>query len=449
MSSTTRLFSFTVLLLPVWLVLSACQSGDANSVATLPDTSFQLDTSFNGTGILSTPLSQTSDTVLAMVIQADGKIITAGSIVTGLNKSDLAVVRYNPDGSLDSTFNPAGMRPGLVTTAIGGGNDVAYGMVLQGDGKIVVAGSSVNTTSNRTEVVVARYNTDGSLDATFNPGGGLPGTVTTVVTTRNCFARGVALHGDGRIVVAGQCNNGSDQDIAVVQYNSDGSLDTGFNGTGMRTVDVMTAHSAATPRNDIGRAVRVQGDDRIVVAGVSRNAFILRFNDNGTLDNGFGDSGSGVALLAGFSEGNALVIQPNGMLLVGGASNGAASDMAVARLDTTGVLDPAFGMAGVSRTGFLPNRNNTVASLALLADGRIVGGGGAASDVGYDFAVIRMNTDGTLDTTFGLNGKATTSIGFLTDTITAVAIQSTGEIVAAGGSWTNNHWARAIVRYLP
>jgi uncharacterized delta-60 repeat protein len=444
------------LLFPV-LLLSACQSGGSEPVPTLPDTSFQLDTTFNTTGIRTTSLSLGSDTALAVIIQPDGRIVTAGSTFTTLNNSDIALVRYNTDGTLDTTFNAAGAQPGVVTTDIDGGNDTAYGVVLQGDGKIVVAGSSLNTTSNKLEVVVARYNTDGSLDSSFNNSGTLPGTVTTAVTAQDNFARSVALHGDGRIVVAGQADNGNDQDIAVVRYNSDGSLDTGFNGTGITVIEVMAVYSAADAMNDIANAVRVQTDDKVVVIGANRNAVVLRFNNDGTLDTGFGDASTGITLLNGFSQGNALLIQPDNMLLVGGATTGSISDMAVARLDTAGALDAGFGTAGVVVVGFLQGRNETVTSLARQTDGKIVAAGGAASEIGYDFALIRLNTNGTLDTdtdadplvTFGLGGKVSTPIGYSNDAISAIAIQGTGEIVAAGGSWLNNRWIMALARYLP
>jgi uncharacterized delta-60 repeat protein len=475
-------FSRFLPLLPVLLILSACQSGGTEPVPTLPDTSFQLDTTFNSTGavpgVLTTTLSNGSDTALGMAIQADGKIVTAGSILNGVT-SDIAVVRYNGDGTLDTSgFNAAGAVPGVITTDINSTNQSAYAIALQGS-NIVVAGVSYNTTTALNNFVVARYTSAGVLDTTFNAAGNAydaagaataavnpAGIVTVAAAAGNSQAHALVIQGDNRIVVAGLANNTANDDIAVLRFMSDGTLDGSFGSNGITLVEVNTVYSAGTAANDSAKAVRLQSDGKIVVAGTSNGAAVmLRLNTDGSRDTTYGNGAttSGITLLTNLTEGNALVIQPDDRAVIGGVSPGDGNDMAVARLTTGGVLDINFNttgaVPGIATVGFLAGRNETVTSLALQSDGKIVAAGGAASYVGYDFALIRLNTNGTLDTdtdadplvTFGLGGKVSTPIGYSADAINSIAIQGApgNEIVAAGGSWLNNRWIMALARYLP
>lgn len=469
------------------LSLTACQSSDGpTAIPTLPDSSFQLDTSFNSTGtvpgVLTTTLSAGSDTALAVAIQSDGKIVTAGSAYISVSNSDVAVMRYNSDGSLDTAgFNALGTIPGVVTTDVGSTNQAANAIALQGTGlstKIIVAGFSYNTTTSLNNFLVARYNYDGSLDTTFNAAGNTydatgavvagvtvaPGMVTVAASAGNSRAQAIAIQGTGEIVVAGTANNTTDDDIAVVRLNSNGTLDTGFNTTGIVIVEVNTVYAVGTPANDSANAIQIDASSRAVIAGTSNGAaVVVRLNTNGSLDTLFGNGAgpSGITLLTSLTQGNALVLQAGSLPIIGGAAGSGTTDMAVARLTAGGALDNTFNAAGavpgIATVGFLTDRNDVVTALALQADGKIVAGGGAASGIGYDFALIRLHTDGTLDTdtdadplvTFGLDGQVSTAIGYSTDTINAIAIQGTGEIVAAGGSWLNNRWIMALARYLP
>src|SRR5262249_11182498 len=149
-----------------------------------------------------------------------GKIVVAGFFYNGSNY-DVAVVRYNADGTLDSGFD----SDGKLTTALSTSSDYAYAVAVQPDGKIVVAGHSYN--GSNYDVAVVRYNADGTLDASFDS----DGKVTTPVGTSNDYAQDVTVQPDGKIVVAGSSSSGTETDMAVVRYNADGSLDTSF-GTG-------------------------------------------------------------------------------------------------------------------------------------------------------------------------------------------------------------------------
>src|SRR5205823_305603 len=187
----------------------------------------------------------------SVAVQSDGKIVVAGYATVG-RASNIALVRYNMDGSLDKSFNGTGK----VITAVGDGDCKGEGLALQTDGKIVVAGYSFNPSGkNRAEFTVLRYNPDGTLDSGF----GESGKVTSEIGRTSDTANSVALQSDGKIVVAGYAGAPGNNDFAVARYNANGSLDTSFNGTGKATADFS--------KLDYGRSVAVQSEGKIVVAG--------------------------------------------------------------------------------------------------------------------------------------------------------------------------------------
>jgi uncharacterized delta-60 repeat protein len=212
-----------------------------------------LDASFDGDGIVTTAIGAANDYAQSVIQQADGKLVVAGYSWNGSN-DDVALVRYNTDGSLDTGFD----GDGKVTTAIGTGYDEGYSVIQQADGKLVVAGTSYNGSSN--DFALVRYNADGSLDASFDG----DGIVTTAIGAGDDYGRSVIQQADGKLVVAGYSWNGSNDDVALVRYNEDGSLDTSFDGDGK----VTTAIGAG---DDYGRSVIQQADGKLVVAGHSSN----------------------------------------------------------------------------------------------------------------------------------------------------------------------------------
>src|SRR5436190_3479869 len=254
-----------------------CSNNDFAVVRYNPDGS--LDTAFNSSGIVTTPIGAFSgDGAYALAIQAHGKIVAAGdSFESG--KHNFAVGRDNPDGSLDLTFN----QTGKIFTAIGNAEDVANAVAIQTDGKIVAAGYTCNCSAfgGDYDFAAVRYNTDGSLDTSF----GSTGKVITRIGPGNDVAYAVAIQSDSKIVVAGHGAVGSSHDFALVRYNTDGSLDSTFNGTGKVTTDFPDPFN---PINDYAHAVAIQADGKIVAAGMSGQAFredfaVARYNANGSL----------------------------------------------------------------------------------------------------------------------------------------------------------------------
>lgn len=340
-------------------------------------------------------------------------------------------------GDLDATFGTGGMA----ITSIGS-YDQARGMARQPNGKIVVVGEAY--VGNHYEFAVVLYNADGSLDNTFSGDGKL---TTQVGNNGGRGACAVAIQSDGKIVVAGQAYNGTNMDFAVVRYNSDGSLDTDFFGVGI----VITAVSSG---NDYASGVVIQSDGKIVVGGHASNSFAaVRYNANGSIDNSF--SGDGKVIFSvgvgGRSGASKIALQSDGKIVAAGYSyNGIGNDMAAIRLNPDGSLDTSFSGDGqvITPVGSYSSAN----SVAVQKDGRIILVGGSKNDSNNeDFAVVRYNMDGSLDSGFSGDGMVTTPVGSRDDWASSVALAPDGKIVVVGYSKSADvDWPIfAVVRYLP
>ncbi|MBI4336543.1 MAG: IPTL-CTERM sorting domain-containing protein [Chloroflexi bacterium] len=383
-------------------------------------------------------------------------------------------------GDLDTTCGAGGK----VTTDFGG-NDIGFSVAIQGDGRIVVAGySEPGGTQNS---VLARYTASGILDITFGTGGKVAtdiegqgqgpsvavqpdgrivvagtssindftlarynadgsldlsfGTGGKVSTDLGGDDRGhsIAIQGDGRIVVAGVSNTGGTYDFALARYNADGTLDTSFGAGGKVATDF--------GGDDGGYSVAVQGDGKIVVAGYSYtggtlNFALARYNASGSLDASFGTGGKVATDFGGHDYGRSVAIQGDGRIVVAGYSNtGGTLNFALARYNASGSLDASFGTGGKVATDF--GGYDYGRSVAIQGDGRIVVAGAASSN----FAVARYNANGSLDASFGTGGKVTTDFGG-DDAGYSVAIQSDGRIVVAGHSTAGGTLDFALARYM-
>ncbi|MET9609423.1 calcium-binding protein [Streptomyces sp. NPDC006512] len=356
------------------------------------------DTTFGDGGKVSTDIAGGSDTANGVALQADGKIVVVGvseNLEGGV--AWFTVVRYNPDGSLDTTFDGDGKA---VTDFGGGGADQGSDVAVQADGKIVAAGGVGGV------FALARYNAlDGSLDTTFDGDGKLFTDFGGL--QEGSTAYGLALQADGRIIAAGDTTEGLVRDFALARYNSDGSADTSFSGDGRLTTDLGSM--------DTAQDVVVQSDGRIVAVGGSGPAFALaRYTANGTLDTAFDGDGRVTTNLGGPQGGSSaydVVQQADGKLVAVGGGNG---DFALARYLTNGSLDTGFGGGDGTVTTNLGGAD-LARSAALLPDGRILtaGGGGA----GEDFALARYEGGGTTppaptaDLAVTVAGPGTVSIG--------------------------------------
>jgi uncharacterized delta-60 repeat protein len=394
-----------------------------------------LDTSFSGDGKQTTDFGS-SDQANAVALQGD-KIVAVGF---GGFPSDFALARYNPNGSLDTSFSADGKQ----TTSFPG-FDQANGVAFQGDGKIVAVGGTGSTdSSGATEFSLARYNPNGTLDTSFSGDG-------RQTTDFGDFedARGVALQTDGKIVVVGrtggcQCSTSpTPDDFALARYNPNGTLDTSFAGDGKQTT---TFRAHGLDDFDVPTAVALQSDGKIVVAGYSFSGTsydfaLARYNPNGSLDTSFsGDGRQTTNFGAGDDRATGVALQPDGKIVAVGRGG---DDFAIARYNPTGSLDTSFSGDGKQTADF--GGSDGANGLGLQANGRIVAVGFAGA-IDSDFALARFNPNGSLDTSFSGDGKQTTDFGGFARA-NGVALNSNGRIVVAGGGGASGDFA--LARYNP
>jgi uncharacterized delta-60 repeat protein len=340
-----------------------------------------LDPSFGNGGRVVTSISTGDDFATAAVIQPDRKIVLAGTCFGPSNTFDFCVARYLPGGTLDASFG----QGGKVITAIGGAADGVTSVLLQPDGKIVVAGYCQDANTTLYNFCAARYRGDGALDTGFGTGGKL----ITDVSGNQDFANSALLQPDGKIVLGGNCFVNTDYDFCLVRYLSDGTVDFLFGPGGSVTRTVGLALDAAT-------AIALQPDGKIVMAGYctdlpgsSRTLFCAaRFLENGAIDGSFGNGGLLVDGLDGKDTAYAVALQPDGKILVGG-SCGNDTTACVARYHPTGWRDKTFGAARDGKQLDSVSRSVSMRALVALADGTIVQGGTCTEGDKKVFCLLR------------------------------------------------------------
>jgi uncharacterized delta-60 repeat protein len=378
-----------------------------------------LDPSFDGDGKTTIDYGG-DDAANAVVVQPDGKIVLAG---TGDANADFVVTRLNPGGSFDTSFDGDGM--------VGidfGGAEYARAVALAPDGKIVVAGHTFVNSA----MAVARLNTDGSLDASFDPGGtDGPGKKTFGAGADE--ANAVLVAPDGKIVLGG--HSFVSKDFAVARLNPDGSFDPSFDGDGRLGIDFGD--------KDAGSGAALQPDGKIVVAGqtgANIDVAVARSNPDGSLDDTFAGTGKKTFGYGGADGAGAVALQADGRIVVAGYG-GPNADLAVTRLNPDGSFDPSFdgdGTAGIDFGG-----RDVASAVALAPNGKIVVAGIGMGGVGTGaFAVARLQPGGAPDATFSFDGKTTVDYGGF-DYASAVALAPDGTIVVAGRTSVNRDIAVA------
>jgi uncharacterized delta-60 repeat protein len=332
-----------------------------------------LDLSFDGDGKVTTDLGDAVEFCYSVAIQSDGKIVLAGGTA---NFTKIAVVRYNANGSIDSTFD----MDGVMTTTVGTTYNMGRAVTIQSDGKILIAGQSTSGASRDFSLI--RLNTDGSFDLTF----GNAGKVLTDISGDD-IAYAIALQADGKIVVGGSSNQ--DNAFSLVRYNTDGSLDITFDSDGK----VVTS---TTIGQDWATCLDIQSDGKIILAGnsnISGNVNVLtRYNTNGSLDLSF-DS-DGIVLSSNLCAINDVKVQSNGKIIaVGTYPVGANMDFVVVKYNANGTLDSTFDADGVVTTDLGFGKDDMAYSTSIQNDGKIVVVG-HGNNAGYDnFMVVRYNPE--------------------------------------------------------
>ncbi len=402
-----------------------------------------LDLTFSTDGKVTTDFSGNSDTGNAVAVQSDGKIVVAGFTRVGLNTApeDFALARYNADGSLDSTFGTGGK----VQTDFFSSIDRINAIAIQADGKIIAAGFT------DTFFGLIRYDTNGTIDTSFGVFG--DGKVRQPVAGGgSAQVNAVAIQSDGKIVVAGRAGDqvAHTLDFAILQFNTDGTLDTSFGTGGGTNVDFFAG-------NDAAFALVIQADGKIVAAGsasrgdaTSPDFALVRLNADGSFNTTFGTGGKVTTDFSASLDGiYGLALQTDGKIVAAGFTFIEVENddnFALARYDSDGNLDATFGMGGKVITEFSGTGTTDEAHAVLVQpDGAIVAAGIVQTDSnGFDFAVVRYLADGSLDSDFGSGGKVTTTFAAADDFDQALTLQPDGKLIAAGGS--NGDFAAA--RYI-
>jgi uncharacterized delta-60 repeat protein len=388
-----------------------------------------LDSSFgSGNGRVITDMGSSYDHPAAIMLQTDRKIVAVGSCV-GASNEDFCIARFNEDGTLDTSFASGGKA----VTAMGSYGDYASAVALQTDGKIVVAGACY--TSAKPRICVARYTSSGALDTTFSG----DGKVFTSFDQRDDSASGVVVQPDGKIVVAGTCLLQASVAVpaydafCAVRYTANGDLDTSFSGDGK----VITSIASG---DDYAADIALQSDGKIVVVGTCNDAgssrfCVVRYNTDGTLDTSF--SGDGKAMSYIDLEGTIVrrvAIQPDGKIVLAGtcgasAGGGQLSSFCVARLNSSGTFDTSFGDFDGRVVTTATNGQHIAYGFVLQPDGKMVVAGACSVGGLLRSCIVRYHSDGKLD--HGLKNTGilvSTEVGYYD----ALAQQADGKLITLG-----------------
>jgi uncharacterized delta-60 repeat protein len=412
-----------------------------------------LDSAFGTDGKVLTDFDHSTDIANAVAVQTDGKLVVVGTtyINNDFSDEDFAVARYNPDGTLDKTFGVGGK----VQTDFPGLAAVASSVVIQPDGKIVVAGGAFPLFTFLGDFKVVRYNSNGSLDTSFGDGG-----IVTTTFPEGSYAFDVALQADGKIIAAGTVfvdfnpGESSNTDFALARYNPDGTPDAAFGNGGEVSTDFLGLEDDAF-------TVLLQPDGKIVAVGSANDPATfydfaaVRYLSNGTLDTTFGVAGKVHTDFGdqNFDRARSAALHPDGRIVAAGlaiSQNGGVQNFAVARYTSNGVLDASFGTDGITQIDF--GSCCQIANKVLLQpNGKIITVGYANTESSdSDFLLARLTSDGSLDPTFGAGGKVRTSFGDLNGGANGALFQPDGKIVAVGFQATGLELFAdfALARYL-
>lgn len=418
-----------------------------------------LDTSFDGDGVatLSNAPNSGADLFNAGAVQADGRVVAAGTCqMGGTTGADICMARFATNGTLDASFDGDGKQ--TLVVAAGSGMETAFAVAVQPDGKILVSGYCYMGAGTSYDFCTARYDTAGTLDPTFDT----DGVVTTSIApgARTDKPTEVLVQPDGKIVVTGYCNVNSttSYDFCAARYSAVGALDTGFDGDGKLT----TAVGAGAVIDEAWGAV-LQADGKLVLAGrcyggssTRYDACFVRYTTTGALDTTWdGDGKYAVAVGAGAVDDiiNDIALQPDGKVVGSGTCDMGATgkDICAVRLTTVGALDSTFsgdGMVTVPVTA--GNGSDNALGIAVQSDGSLLLGGRCYTlSSGTRFCATRVSSTGALDASYGTGGTVVTAISPSSDLVGDALVQSDDKLVLVGGCTMNgaNGQDGCLLRY--
>lgn len=410
-----------------------------------------LDLSFgtNGTGTVLTDIKHTNGfyggaIAYASVVQPDDKIVAVGRVYSYPNY-DIALARYNADGTLDTGFGNAGKVVARVNTS---SNEEAYAVALQPDGKILVGGYAVVTYSysgTRRFFALWRFNPDGTTDYSFGTAGKtlIEGYLKDYQQSE-AIIRGLVIQPDGKIFAVGY-----DKFInlvhAVIRFHPNGAIDSSLNGGALGGKYYFVGGNYESG----GLAAAQQSDGEIVIGGsVGYSKFNNRFDFAAVRFNSLYSTAGTVdsITLTNFpafykSSSFAIAVQTDDKFVLAGSTRNSlsSSNYALARYNVDGTLDDSFGNLGRATTDIAGNED-WARGVTIQTDGKIVAAGYSVINSGKHFSLARFNDDGSIDESFGVFGKVTTSFGYESEAY-SVNTQSDGKIVVVGN--TGNVFALA------
>ncbi len=399
-----------------------------------------LDPTFGSNGVVTTQFNSKPSSARDVALQSDGKILILGNVKLGDEQSAKVIARYNSNGALDTSFGSSG----IVNVDVAG--FVAMKMALQSNGKIILGGLDGGYGG---ELAVVRYLGNGALDTSFGVNGK---GILAVSGEFNMSPADLAIQSDGKIVLVGDETTGQANytDFFIARFDSNGAPDPSFVANGWLILD-----NFPNNRYNYGKAVVIQPDNKIVISGNMMdndgraNLSLARVNPDGSLDkSGFGTSNTGTVstlIPPDFqTESGALILQPDGKIIVGGTTSSnnqyTNPNVTLVRYNANGTLDASFGGTGIVKTDL--GANETLDDLVLQADGKILVEGKISGVDSHDFLLARYNSDGSLDTSFGANGKVNTDFGNTADTAMGIVQQPDGKVIVSGASGDNAILAR-------
>ncbi|NOQ71830.1 MAG: T9SS type A sorting domain-containing protein [Crocinitomix sp.] len=407
-----------------------------------------LDLTFGTDGIVLTDIG-VIDEVRTLARQDDGKLVTGGFTGT-IGAYSFLLIRYNEDGSLDETFGV----DGVTTTSLGLGEASCNSIRIQEDGKIIVVGVYLLAEEGPSDIAMARYNSDGTLDVSF----GTDGIVITNSEDSEVWDGGmrVEIQADGKLLVMA-FNYEDDLEFLLLRYNTDGTLDDTFGDEGI-VAPIIGSYSDESE----GLNILFDGDENILVVssafgmGESHvNFSIVKYDSDGDLDLTFGTDGqvlTNIMVTDGISSndyGSDIAFQSDGKLVVGGMIYDEEGAFAVARYSAAGTLDESFGTDGVVFTE-MPAWTECTSMLIQSNDKIILLGHAAFEEYNEEFVMARYTANGVLDPTFGVDGLVKTDLSPSPDYAEDFLIINNEKILVTGteGGDFGVHSRVALAQYL-
>jgi len=392
----------------------------------------RLDKSFGNQGVVIFSATSQREMAYDVCVQSDGKIVQAG-LQGDVGTLNFFVARYLEDGSVDTDFG----NNGTSLVDFGGIASEVWAIVLQDDGKILLGGSASHPWPVSDNFAIARLNTDGTLDLSF----GIDGIRSIDVDQGWDWTYGIALQDNGMIILAGDGYTNERRNACAVRFSSDGFLDKGFGSGGIALNPVGT-------EDDKTKDMALQEDGKVLMCGyiddgLDNQTFVIRLNTDGTLDETFGNNGK-VTLDIGGNDDRLfkICVLGDGKILAGGFTQNSSNqnDYLLLRYLSNGTLDNTFGSNGIKMHNF--NSTDIVSDMVLQPDGKILIAGG-----GFSFELVRCLEDGSLDMSFGTDGRVITQIN--TNCVNeGIALYDEGSVILSGYSKSDGEYNFTLAKYL-